>query len=49
MDLAEAQLKKERDVVAKKAEKLKTFKPGTPDFNRWKKKSPRPSPTGNCE
>lgn len=32
MDLAEAQLKKERDVMAKKAEKLKTFKPGTPEF-----------------
>ena len=32
MDDAEAQLKRERDVMAKKAEKLKTFKPGTPDF-----------------
>ncbi len=32
MDTAEAQLKKERDVLAKKAEKLKTFKPGTPEF-----------------
>jgi Skp family chaperone for outer membrane proteins len=32
MDTAEAQLKKERDAMAKKAEKLKTFKPGTPEF-----------------
>jgi len=32
MDAAEAQLKKERDAMAKKAEKLKTFKPGTPEF-----------------
>lgn len=32
MDLAKAQLKKERNVMAKKAEKLKTFKPGTPEF-----------------
>ena len=32
LDDAEAQLKKEREVLAKKAEKLKTFKPGTPDF-----------------
>jgi Skp family chaperone for outer membrane proteins len=32
MDTAEAQLKKERDAMAKKAEKLKTFKPGSPEF-----------------
>lgn len=32
MENAEALLKKERDAIAKKAEKLKTFKPGTPDF-----------------
>lgn len=32
MDDAEGQLKKERDAMAKKAEKLKTFKPGTPDY-----------------
>jgi Skp family chaperone for outer membrane proteins len=32
MENAEASLKRERDALAKKAEKLKTFKPGTPDF-----------------
>lgn len=32
METAEASLKKERDTIAKKGEKLKTLKPGTPEF-----------------
>lgn len=32
METAEASLKKERDTIAKKGEKLKGLKPGTPDF-----------------
>jgi Skp family chaperone for outer membrane proteins len=34
MENAEASLKKERDAIAKKAELLKTFKPGTPEFKK---------------
>lgn len=32
METAEAALKKERDAIAKKGERLKSLKPGTPDF-----------------
>jgi len=34
MENAEAALKKERDAIAKKAELLKTYKPGTPEFKK---------------